>query len=131
MSVQTRRVPTPAHPETRCEGRGSVPIARGFDRPTLARIVEALERAQIPHAIEDQVAGEAAGTWQVLVPITQAPRALAVIATAGAGAPRADTHDPHGVPSPGPLFESQRFDAMRLLLMLLCFAAAAWLATRG
>ncbi len=98
----------------------------------LERVVDALENARIPYAVEDQVAGEAAGTWQVLVPITQAPKALAALAALRGGAAAASAPPgSHGPPQPGPLFESQRFDALRLLLMLSCFAAAAWLALRG
>lgn len=108
-----------------------MPIARGSDRALLERVVDALEHAGVQYAVEDEIAGEAAGTWQVVVPIAQAPRALAALAKLRAGGPdSAEAHGPQAPPRPGPLFESQRFDALRLLLMLVCFAAAAWLATR-
>jgi hypothetical protein len=107
-----------------------VPIVRGTERALLERVVDALEHAGVQYAIEDEVAGEAAGTWQVLVPIAQAPRALAALAALRSGGPAADPHGAYAPPRPGPLFESQRLDAVRLLLMLACFAAAAWLATR-
>jgi hypothetical protein len=108
-----------------------VPIARGSDRALLERVVDALESAGVQYAVEDEVAGEAAGTWQVLVPIAQAPRALAALAALRSGGPDAAApYGAHAPPRPGPLFESQRFDALRLLLMLACFGAAAWLATR-
>lgn len=131
MSDQSRQGPTPSQPTPRPARRSGVPIARGVDRALLERVVDALEHAAVQYAIEDQIAGEAVGTWQVLVPITQAPRALAALAALQSGAAAAPP--PHGAPTPprpGPLFESQPFDALRLLLMLVCFAAAAWLATR-
>jgi hypothetical protein len=130
MSDQPRQAPTPSQPTARPAGRSGVPIARGADRALLERVVDALEHAGVQYAIEDEVAGEAAGSWQVLVPIAQAPRALAALAALRSGGPAADPHRAYAPPGPGPLFESQSSDTLRLLLMLACFAAAAWIATR-
>ncbi len=129
MGDQPRRESTPVQPSEPPARQVRVPIARGADRRILERVIAALEHAGVPYVLEDQVAGEAMGTWQVLVPILQAPRALAALAALRSEAGAEDA--PPEPARPGPLFAAQPAEGLRLILMLVCFAAAIWLALRS
>jgi hypothetical protein len=105
-----------------------VPIARGFGRDALARVVEALEDAGIDYEVAEEPAGESPGAWHVRVPIGSAPRAVAALARIGsaetAAAPRAPETRAE------PLFVGSSDLLVRALAMALCFGLALWLALR-
>ncbi len=105
-----------------------MPVARGYGRNALGRVIEALESAGIEYEIAEEPAGESPGSWQIRVAIDAAPRATAALATLGAEPPPATARS--AAERPGPLFESSSGSLLRALAMALCFGFALWLALR-
>jgi hypothetical protein len=109
--------------------RNPVPIARGYGRDALARVVAALTAAGIPHEINADPDADSPGGWNVRVPITSAPRAIAALAALGAETTAPGPGASHGAGEPPhPLFESSSGPLLRALVVALCFGLAIWLA---
>jgi hypothetical protein len=128
MSEPPRQAP---QPQGRTP-RSAVPIARGYGRDGLVRVVEALAGAGIEYEVAEEPGGESPGAWSVRVPITSAPRAIAALAAlAGETAPGTPSAPHLPGQNPGPLFQGSSGSLLRTLVVGLCFGLAVWLALRG